>query len=234
MGGVSLSFGAKTAVSAMRAIKKSGLVKGPDADLEVALKRAREYNQMHPYKEPTDRKAVYETRWVDGYPCLVIRPEKPARKAILFLHGGGDHDAWKPEVSFARRYGKRAGMDVFYPIYPPFTEAPPAQTADLIFDVYRSMVKEYGAKKVAVVGGSYGGLLAMQLLTCINRNPAQAKMPGLLISEFPLRLSENGSRMEAGGGAGTGRRDDHARRLPGDAGAHAETVAGYTGLPFAS
>ena len=181
-----MSFGAKIAVSAMRAIKKSGLVKGPDADLEAELRRAREYNRKHPYKEPTDRKAVYETRWVDRYPCLVIRPEKPARKAILFLHGGGDHDAWKPEVSFARRYGKRAGMAVFYPIYPPFTEASPARTADLIFDMYRSMVKEYGAEMVAVVGGSYGGLLAMQLLTCINRNPANAEMPGLLILNSPF------------------------------------------------
>ena len=186
MGGVSLSFGAKIAVSAMRAIKKSGLVKGPDADLEAGLRRAREYNRKHPYKEPTDRKAVYETRWVDGYPCLVIRPEKPARKAILFLHGGGDHDAWEPEVSFARRYGKRAGMDVFYPIYPPFTEASPARTADFVFNVYLDMVKEYGAEKVAVVGGSYGGLLAMQLLTCINRNPVNAEMPGLLILNSPF------------------------------------------------
>ena len=186
MGGVTLSFGVTLAVSAMRAIKKSGLVKGPDAALEAELRRAREYNRKHPYKETTDRKSVYETRWVDGYPCLVIRPEKPARKAILFLHGGGDHDAWKPEVSFARRYGKRAGMDVFYPIYPPFTEASPARTADLIFDMYRSMVKEYGAEMVAVVGGSYGGLLAMQLLTCINRNPANAEMPGLLILNSPF------------------------------------------------
>ena len=181
-----MSLGAKIAVSAMRGIKKTGLVKGPDADLEAELRRAKEYNRKHPYREPKDQKASYRTIWVDGYPCLVIRPAKPAQKAILFLHGGGDHDAWKPEVSFARRYGKRAGMDVFYPIYPPFTEASPARTADLIFHVYREMVKKYGADKSAVIGGSYGGFLAMQLLTWINRNIAQTEMPKLLIMNSPF------------------------------------------------
>ncbi len=170
----------------MRAIKKSGLVKGPDADLEAGLRRAREYNRKHPYREPTDHKAVYETRWVDGYPCLVICAGKAARKAILFLHGGGDHDAWKPEVSFARNYGKRAGMDVFYPLYPPFTEASPARTADFVFNVYLNMVNEYGTEKVAVVGNSYGGLLAMQLLTWINQDPARAEMPKLMILNSPF------------------------------------------------
>lgn len=186
-----MSLGAKIAVSAMRGIKKTGLVKGPDADLEAELRKAKAYNRKHPYREPTDRKAAYRTIWVDGVPCLVIHAAERVQKAILFLHGGGDHDAWKPEVSFARRYGKRAGMDVYYPIYPPFTEASPARSAEFIFRVYREMAKAYGADKVAVVGGSYGGFLAMQLLTWINRNntgeaKAYVEMPKLLILNSPF------------------------------------------------
>ena len=149
-----MSLGAKIAVSVMRGIKKTGLIKGPSADLGAALRRARDYNRKHPYQEPTDRKADYQTIQVGQYPCLIVKSENVARKAILFLHGGGDHDAWKMEVSFARRYGKQAGMDVYYPLYPPFTEAAPAQMADFIFAVYREMVKQYGADKVAVIGGS--------------------------------------------------------------------------------
>ena len=186
-----MSLSARIVLSVMRGIKKTGLIKGPSADLEAALRKAKEYNRRHPYREPKDRKAVYQTRWVDGYPCLVIRTAKEPHKAILFLHGGGDHDTWKMEVSFARRYGKQAGMDVYYPIYPPFTEASPVQTAKLIFHVYQEMVKEYGADKVAVVGGSYGGFLAMQLLTWINRNnahgqKAHVEMPRLLIMNSPF------------------------------------------------
>ena len=146
-----MSLGAKIVVSAMRGIKKTGLIKGPSDNLDAELRKAKKYNRKHPYKEPTDRKAVYQTIQVGQYPCLVIKPEHQTHKAILFLHGGGDHDAWRPEVSFARRYGKRAGMDVYYPLYPPFTEASPAQMADFIFAVYREMAKEYGADKVAVI-----------------------------------------------------------------------------------
>ena len=53
------------------------------------------------------------------------------------------------------------------------------------------MVREYGEDKVAVVGGSYGGFLAMQLLTWINRNnadeaKAHVEMPKLLIMNSPF------------------------------------------------
>ena len=186
-----MSLCAKIVVSAMCGIKKTGLIKGPGADLDAALRRARDYNRKHPYQEPTDRKAAYQTIQIGQFPCLVIKPENRAGKAMLYLHGGGDHDAWKPEVAFARTYGKRAGMDVYYPLYPPFTEASPARATDFIFTVYRDMVKEYGADKVAVLGCSYGGFLAMQLLTWINRNnadeaKAHVEMPKLLIMNSPF------------------------------------------------
>ena len=116
-------------LSAMRAAKRTGLIKGPDtADVDANLAKARSYNRKHPYKEPSDRKADYETISVGGYPCLIIRPKLtcPSGKAILFLHGGGDRDVWKPEVAFARTYGKKTGMDVFYPLYPPLLEIPTA------------------------------------------------------------------------------------------------------------
>jgi hypothetical protein len=59
-------------LSAMRAVKKTGLIKGPDTDVDENLQKAREYNRRHPYKEPSDRKATYRTVHVGGYPCLVI------------------------------------------------------------------------------------------------------------------------------------------------------------------
>lgn len=180
-------------LSAMRAVKKTGFIKGPDTDVDENLRKAREYNRKHPYEEPSDRKAAYQTIYVGGYPCLVIRQRHtpPSGRAILFLHGGGDRDTWKPEVALARTYGKRAGMDVFYPLYPPFTEASPVRTAELILAVYRKMAKKYGADKVAVIGNSYGGLLAMQLLTWINRNNADEEkeiieMPEFLIMNSPF------------------------------------------------
>ena len=202
-----MSFSANSLLSVMRAVKRTGIIKGPDTDVDANLRKAREYNRKHPYKEPSDRKAAYKTIYAGGYPCLVIRQRHtpPSGKAILFLHGGGDRDTWKPEVAFARIYGKRAGMDVFYPLYPPFTEASPVETADLIFAVYRKLIKKYGANKVAVIADSYGGFLAMQLLTWINRyntvlerelikEPVKepVEMPGLLIMNSPFAYPKTG------------------------------------------
>lgn len=185
-----MSFSAKAAVSALRFAKKLGLFpKNGDIDSEIA--KAKEYNKKHPYKEPSDHKALYATQHVNGYPVLTIKQSEGAhKKAILFLHGGGNKDTWKPEIAFARNYGKQTGADVFYPIYPPFTEVPVAKTADLIYEVYKTVAEKYGAKNIAVVGGSYGGFLAMQLLTWINRNGNAVDKPSLLILNSPFAFPE--------------------------------------------
>ena len=44
-----MSLGAKIAVSAMRGIKKTSLIKGPSADLDAELRKAKKYNRKHPY-----------------------------------------------------------------------------------------------------------------------------------------------------------------------------------------
>ena len=73
----------------MRAVKKAGIIKGPGMDEDANLRRAKEYNRKHPYKEPSDRRAAYKTIFVGGYPCLAIRQKnvRQSGKAILFLHG---------------------------------------------------------------------------------------------------------------------------------------------------
>ena len=44
-----MSLGAKIAVSAMRGIKKTSLIKGPSADLDAELRKAKKYNRKHAY-----------------------------------------------------------------------------------------------------------------------------------------------------------------------------------------
>ena len=84
--------------------------------------------------KPKGGKGRYETRWIAGRPRLVIHPKNPfpGAGAIMFLHGGGDRDTWKPEVPSARTYADRSGMTVFYPIHAPMTEASIAATADYL------------------------------------------------------------------------------------------------------
>ena len=185
-----MSFSAKAAVSAMRFAKKLGLFP-KTGDLESETAKAKDYNKKHPYKEPSDHKALYSTEHVAGYPVLTIKQRVTSHKeAILFLHGGGNKDAWKPEISFARNYGKMTDTDVIYPIYPPFTEVSVVDTADLIYEIYKSVATKYGAGNTAVLGGSYGGFLAMQLITWINRDGNKVDMPALLIMNSPFAFPE--------------------------------------------
>ena len=185
-----MSFSAKAAVSALRLAKRLGVFpRTGDIDSEIA--KAKSYNKKHPYKEPSDHKALYSTENIGGYPVLTIKQRgTPHNKAILFLHGGGNKDAWKPEISFARNYGKLTDADVYYPIYPPFTERSVADTADFIYEVYQSAAIQYGAGDIAVVGGSYGGFLAMQLMTWINRKGNKVDMPALLVMNSPFAFPE--------------------------------------------
>ena len=185
-----MSVSARAAVAMLRFIKRLGLLPKPgEIDSEIA--KAREYNKKHPYKEPSDHRALYSTEQVGGYPLLTIRQRGTAhQKALLFLHGGGNQDAWRPELVFARNYGKQTGADVFYPIYPPFTEVSVPVTAELIYEMYRTVAARFGAENTVVVGGSYGGFLALQLITWINRNGNQVGMPRLMILNSPFAFTE--------------------------------------------
>ena len=190
-----MSLSAKAVVALMGAIKQTGLVPGI-GDLDIELARAKEYNKKHTYIEPGDHKAVYETVQIGRCPVLIIRPHRKAtepeqNKVIMFLHGGGDRDTWKPEVSFARNYGKQTGLDVFYPIYPPFTEVSVTETADMIYQVYRELAGKYSPGNLIVLGESYGGFLTLQLMTWINRNHHEVDMPGLVIMNSPFALPKS-------------------------------------------
>lgn len=54
-----MSIGAKIAVSAMRGIKKTGLFKGPSADLDAELRRAKDYTvSIHIKSQQTERPTI--------------------------------------------------------------------------------------------------------------------------------------------------------------------------------
>lgn len=170
----------------------SRLKKDKVYDIDEEIKKAKEYNKKHRYCMPHDRKAYYKEVTIADYPCLIIRTKKKPviqDKAILFLHGGIKND-WKPELSIARGYANRTGIDVWYSIYPPITEVPVTKTIEVIYQMYRQMTKKYNAEKIAIVGGSFGGFFALELINWINRNGKEVEMPGLLIANSPAGLPD--------------------------------------------
>ena len=192
-----MSISAKMAVAVLRAFKKIDPRKGPDPETEIP--KARAYNRKHAFRGTERLGRDIRVIRVGAYPCLFIEPKTRTRGAsagpggkigeqrnvILFLHGGGDRDAWRPEVGIARTYAKRAGQTVIYPLYPAFTDVGVSQTADELYEVYRALAQRYGARQISVVGDSYGGFLAVQLVSWINRRAEGTGMSRILILNSP-------------------------------------------------
>ena len=81
-----MSLGAKIAVSAMRGIKKTGLIKGLSADLDAELRKAKKYNRKHPYARLCEsqnrgvkavRILIFGAGVIGIYLCAGTSPGKP-------------------------------------------------------------------------------------------------------------------------------------------------------------
>ena len=182
-----MSISQKASLAILRAVEKAGLINPETGDLEQTIEEAREYHLRHRFTAPRDRKAHYREVRLAGYPCLLIRPRNKTinkNKSILYLHGGLRNEG-KSEIPIARNFGKRIGVDVWYPIYPSVTEVPITKSIDVIYRTYRKMIKIYGGENIAVIGGAIGGLFAFQIVNQNNRHSDPVSMPGLLIAHSP-------------------------------------------------
>ena len=161
-------------------------------DVEKELEKSKKENEKNKFVLPSDKKSFYKEIDVNGYPCLIVRSKKTMNKkdrAILFIYGGITRQ-WKSELSMAREYGDRTGMDVWYPIYPPITEVNIKITINMLYETYCKMVKKYGAEQIAIVGDSMGGLFAASMLSQININRLPVAMPKLWIANSPAGVPD--------------------------------------------
>ena len=60
-----------------------------------------------------------------------------------------------------------------------------ALSIDVLYGVYRKMTERYASEKIAVVGLSFGGTFAMELVNWNNRSPEPVGMPGLIVAHSP-------------------------------------------------
>src|SRR5438445_3401160 len=121
---------------------------------------------------PTD--ATFEADTVGGISGFWAKPARPHKgAAILHVHGGwfnlGTAHAYR---NFVGHIASSAGADAFIPDYRLAPEHPfPAAVTD-VQACYRGLVDQ-GISKVAVVGDSAGGNLALVLLS-IDKSPVGA------------------------------------------------------------
>ena len=170
----------------------------PEDKLLKAIERA---NRGRGFFMPSDGKAHYEKKMINGFPCLVVRsPEKPARRAILFFFGGGmviGPD--KGDAAILRKLCYKTDSDVWFPIYPLCTEHCITESYDMVYECYRQMVKLYG-NNVSTCGFSSGAALALGIAAHNNALGAPLPMPKHIVAVAPGEVPWNDSekaRMQA-------------------------------------
>ena len=115
----------------------------PEDQLLKAIEKA---NRGRGFFMPTDRKAHYEKRVVNGFPCLIVREHPtPSKRAILYFFGGGmviGPD--KGDLPVMRKLMQDSGCDVWFPFYPLCTDHCITETYDMVYECYRRMIALYG------------------------------------------------------------------------------------------
>ncbi len=153
---------------------------------EELLENRRKQNAKNKIPNLKDDNFNIEQMDVMGFPVLKMIHKEPARRANLFLIGGGMVSAPRPaSIKKALKFAKETGMDLFVPYYPLCTEYPLTKAYEMIHETYRVMLEDYEAKNISVLGTSSGGNLALGMVPYINDGHDDTPMPGYIMAISP-------------------------------------------------
>ena len=157
--------------------------KGGYSDYETCRARAQKENDRFVFSCPKNRKVTYWHLKNAPKPCLIMKPKscRHAEKVVLYIYGGITNN-WNTQKNMAARYAVDSGTEVWYPVYPSFTEAPVTDILSYLLRIYRTMLKRYSADHIAFCGVSMGGFYALQMVNFINHEKLALPMPGLVIA----------------------------------------------------
>ena len=138
-----MSIAAALLRGAYKALGTKKLFALPEDEL---LRVIEKQNRNRGFFMPTDHKAHYEKRVINGFPCLIAREKpEPAKSAILFFFGGGMMiGPDKGDIGVIRKLCLETGSDVWFPCYPLCTDHCITETYDMVYECYRRMIALYG------------------------------------------------------------------------------------------
>ena len=123
---------------------------------------------------------------VMGFPVLKLIHKQPSDQANLFLIGGGMISAPRPgSIKKALRFARETGLDLYIPYYPLCTDYPLTKAYEMIHETYKTMLREYEADHISVLGTSSGGNLALGMIPYINDGHGDVPTPGYIMAISP-------------------------------------------------
>ena len=194
-----MSIAATLLRGAYKALGTKKLFALPEDEL---LRVIEKQNRNRGFFMPTDHKAHYEKRVINGFPCLIAR-EKPelAKRAILFFFGGGMMiGPDKGDLPVMRKLMQDTGCDMWFPFYPLCTEHCITDTYDMVYECYHRMIELYGGGNVSTCGFSSGGALALGIAAHNSAQPSPLPQPRHIVAVSPGEVpwnDEEKARMQA-------------------------------------
>ena len=146
-----------------RIVKAVGMKKmwsGKSADEIIAVKKKEnEKNRIPELSDPDFEISRFD---VMGFTVIKMVHKNKSPYANLFIIGGGMVMAPRPDaVKKALKFAKETGADVYVPYYPLCTDYPLTKAYEMIHETYKTMLKDYSAENISVLGTSSGGNLAL-------------------------------------------------------------------------
>ena len=174
-------------------MKMSGMKKKYSLPEEQFLEEIRKMNKSRVFFMPKDKKAVYKEHHVCGNQVLVVqKAEKTAPRAVLYFFGGGMMiGPDKGDLDCILQLVKKAGCDVWFPMYPLCTDHCITEAFDMVLECYRQMIEIYGAGNVSTCGFSSGGALAIGVAAHVNEKEEKLPMPRCIVAVSPGEVPWN-------------------------------------------
>ena len=148
--------------------------------------------------QSSDIHADTEDRNIAGVPCRWVRPGDISNPAIaMYIHGGGFRlGSNTSHLKLMSDIARAAGCKLVGVEYRLMPEAIFPSQLDDSYAVYQSLVAEYGADRIIVMGDSAGGGLAAALLQHIKQTDNSAMPAGCVLLSAWLDMTLSGDSYE--------------------------------------
>lgn len=136
-----------------------------------------------PYRIPPSVRFTVPVEEYSFQGMQVVRLGAPTGRSVLYIHGGGyiNHPA-QEHWRFLNNLAAAAHVQITVPVYPLAPVHSHQEAHALILQLYRTMVQQEGAGRVAIMGDSAGGGLACTLCECL---PEGIDQPACLVLMSP-------------------------------------------------
>ena len=169
-----------------KAVKIINMRKMFDDSPENLVARARSQNSKTPIPELSDKDFDISRIEVMGFPVIKMIHKERKDRANLFIIGGGMIKCPRPgSIRKALKIAKLTDLDLYIPYYPLCTDYPVTKAYEMIHETYKTMLKDYKASNISILGTSSGGNLALGIPAYINANNLDVPMPGSILAISP-------------------------------------------------